>query len=183
MRYVVFAAALLVAGCATQPVVPGPVASGGPLSVRLLQEDNDELTYVLTEPAYLTLFQVGPDGRALLVHPYYREKPAISKAGLHALRPRGSAPALFYAARRGRTGVSAPRPTYLYLIASKAPLQLEAIEQSLRRQPRTFSENDDISEILTRVETLAVGAMSDSDWASDLSVIWPEGRLARPVTR
>ncbi|MGI8618320.1 MAG: hypothetical protein ACR2L6_04425 [Gemmatimonadaceae bacterium] len=171
------ATAVTLAGCAAQPVATAPVTAGEQFNVRLFREGNNELKYFLSEPAYLALFHVAPDGRATLLHPNYREKPAISKAGLKPLRPRGVASALLNAFLRGEAIGRVPRPSSLYLIASKAPLPLESIENSLRRGPRTLLETE-VADMIARLETLAVGALRDDEWSSDLFRIWPEGPMS-----
>lgn len=164
--------------CAPQPVrQPLVPPTGGELEVRLYPATAAaELQYFLSEPAYLTLFAIAPDGRARLVYPYYREKHAPSLAGLNALRPRGQGPQMFNASARPSFYLTADHPHYLYLIASKSPVELDAIERSLKIVPRTFSTAD-ISESLGRLESLAVGGLSEDYWSSALLTVYPSASV------
>lgn len=168
-------------GCARQSVTPAPVEQAGEqLEVRLYPATaGSEMKYFVSEPAFITLFEVAPDGRARLIYPYYREKPARSVAGLNTLRPRGEVPPLFYASAPRYSGVRASEPTYLYLIASRSPLPLPVIERSLRIVPQSFSSAD-ISQRLGVLESLAVGHLSDDNWSSALLPVWPNVSIAMP---
>lgn len=160
-------------GCAQPPVTEAPVApEGAELQVRLYPAiAGSEMKYYVSEPAFITLFELAPDGRARLIYPYYREKQTRSVAGLSPLRPRGDVPPLFYDSTRPSFYVYASHPTYLYLIASRSPLPLETIERSLRIVPASFSAAD-ISENLDRLEKLVVGGLPDDEWSSALLPIF-----------
>lgn len=168
-------------GCARQSVPQAPVQQAGDeLEVRLYPATAaTELQYFLSEPAYITLFALAPDGHARLVYPYYREKQTLSVPGLNPLRPRGTVPPLFYASARP-SYVAAGQQHYLYLIASRSPLRLDVIERSLKIVPRTFlAEN--ISESLDRLESLAVGSLPEEEWSSALLTVFPHASVVQSM--
>lgn len=179
----------LALGCVRQSVTQAPVQqTGEDLEVRLYPATaGTELQYFLSEPAFITLFEVVPDGPARLLHPYYREKQTRSVAGLNPLRPRGQVPPLFSSSAPRSYYASAPPSyyygsglAYLYLIASRSPLRLDVIEASLRRVPRTFLVGD-ISESLDRLESLVVAGLSDDEWSSALLPIHPNASVIQSM--
>jgi hypothetical protein len=184
------------AGCALPEPAAAPRSASGdiPLHARLwMQQTSSQSSFVdfavrLSEPAYISVFELSPGRGATLIYPARFQGQTLHHTGTNSLAG--------FHARLGRdayVGVAPmfPQPTYYLLIASREPLQIDHLMSSpyaLRREMglarfagfQASSLMDDI------VDIVVPGTVSDAGWAYDVHVVWPQRvseRRARSLDR
>lgn len=151
------------------------------LAIRVLPpspETNAPLRYVTSEPAYVAAFIVYPGAGVRMIYPLtaHEEK---QWAGFHA-------EALFGAkfdddAYRVVLGPTMPGPRYLYVIASRYPLDVDRyvhhpsrLERDVTMSvARSFDSEDDLVALVNHV----VAVSDDDSWDADVYMLWqPDDR-------
>lgn len=156
------------------------------LSIKLLPPLYDQpLRFVLNEPAYVAAFVVSPGEGVRMIYPLTRSSESLQWAGFHnepliGLHQDDDA----YDVVFGRSawsyasyGLSAAQgPRYLYVIASRAPLDVARFvhrPSTLQRtvgyeNARSFDSEDAIDALLDHVVSLG----ADDSWDSDVFMLW-----------
>lgn len=153
-----------------------------PLSARIIPASSSrgDVTFSLSRPAYVAMFEVVPGRGVGLVYPSYAGQRQQLSAGYH--NP-------FFGNsnfRRGYIGASSfqneryGQPRYIYLIASERPLDIaEFINDPLALRNalgmRHFASTNPYS-VLEEIDALVLRSVSAEDWTSDVYVIWPDAR-------
>jgi hypothetical protein len=149
---------LALAGCATH----SRVSADEGLRARL-GRGPDGLRVVLSEPAYIAVFQVEPGQRVALRYPFVESDPRLIPAGRTLLEPDG------FAIHPYRSSLSGRAPV-LYLIASRRPLD-EALLRDMREEWGVLDSDSfrsgDPRETMARLAALVVpGDQPAVDWAT-----------------
>jgi len=156
------------------------------VSIKLLPPLYDQpLRFVLNEPAYVAAFIVSPGEGVRMIYPLTRSSESLQWAGFHnepliGLHQDDDA----YDVVFGRSawsyasyGLSAAQgPRYLYVIASRAPLDVARFvhrPSTLQRtvgyeNARSFDSEDAIDALLDHVVSLG----ADDSWDSDVFMLW-----------
>lgn len=172
-----FALLATLAACASAP--PAPIA--GPLRAELTEDEFGTRVH-LSAPAYVALFSVTPGAGAYLVYPRdVADRPMLA-AGNHLVVSRTST--------RGRQTLSGGGNTFLYVIASKEPLEVEQFQTGDRSVEDVIGQVNATSHDLEVVmSSLDVAVMSTDatvagPWTSDVLTPWERlsvrGRLGTP---
>lgn len=157
------------------------------LEVRLLPPQDGFLRFVTSERAHVAVFEIAPDRGVSMLYPQLRvESARVSRVGTNVeFLPWRAQGRWFYASTPFYPSFAElGRPTYLYIIASKSPLQVEDIRLRPARLRsamgwRSFLASD-LSGTLDDLERLVVPEIAGDDWSSDLYIIWPEAPLRQP---
>jgi hypothetical protein len=163
------AIAALVSIAALAACASAPPASSGPLKAEL-QEDDLGARVRLSAPAYVALFHVVPGSGASLVYPRDEADRPMLAAGNTLIVPRR--------ATRGSAALSASPDGYLYLVASKAPLEVEQFQTGSRSVRDVIGiENDRSKELAVITDAIDVALMSTDatvagPWTSALLTPW-----------
>lgn len=185
-RGVVVAVAMLAGALPATTHAQRALGAQGAVSIKLLPPLYDQpLRYVLNEPAYVAAFIVSPGEGVRMIYPLSRSSESLQWAGFHnesliGLHHDDDA----YDVVFGRSawsyasyGVSAAQgPRYLYVIASRAPLDVERFvhrPSALQRtvgydNARSFDSQDAIDALLDHVVSLG----SDDSWDTDVFMLW-----------
>ena len=175
------------AGHAPRPTASSAAAQhrdAGPLAARLLPPFHRNLNFVLSEPAYVTIFEIVPGRGVSVVYPAPFDVGADEPLGP------GSHSVFAVPVNVGRwfysnMPVAGPSPTYLYMIASREPLAIgEVLENpaELRRMVgfvnfTQFNEQRTMDILDAR---FVPRYLDDDAWASDWIALWPEPALDHP---
>jgi hypothetical protein len=158
----------------------GRHASGrAPLAVRVLApspETNAPLRYVINEPAYVAAFIVYPGAGVRMIYPLSTHEER-KWAGFHDEPLFGvQFDAEAYSAVLGPV---MPGPRYLYVIASRTPLDVgkyvhhpSRLERDVSLSvARSFDSEDDLVALVNHVVTVG----DDDSWDADVYVLWQPG--------
>ncbi|HEX5869659.1 MAG TPA: hypothetical protein VFY65_04565, partial [Longimicrobium sp.] len=158
------------AACASAaPPVVDPSASTGPLKAELTEDDLGARVR-LTAPAYVALFHVRPGAGASLVYPRDASEPALLAAGQTRIVPRRPT--------RGTAALQGSPDGYLYLVASKLPLEVEQFQTGSRSVRDVIGiENDRSNDLAVITEAIDLALMSTDatvagPWTSALLTPW-----------
>ncbi|HEX6368867.1 MAG TPA: hypothetical protein VF006_08040 [Longimicrobium sp.] len=154
---------------ASAPSAPAELESAGPLKAELAEDDLGARVR-LSAPAYVALFQVRPGSGAVLVYPRDEADRPMLGAGSTLIVPRRPI--------RG-TAAQSPSPNgYLYLVASKAPLEVEQFQTGTRSVHDVIGiENARSNDLAVITESLELALMSTDatvagPWTSALLTPW-----------
>jgi hypothetical protein len=171
------------AGHAPRPSAAGPRDSG-PLAARLLPPDHRTLNFILSEPAYVTIFEIVPGRGVSVVYPAPFDVGASRAlgAGSHAVF------AVPYNVGRwfySDTPVAPSSPTFLYMIASREPLRIDEVLRNPAALRRTvgfvsFTQSNEQRTMDALDARFVPRALDDDAWTSDWIALWPEPALDRP---
>lgn len=172
-----FALAATLAACASAP----PADTGGPLKAELTEDEFGARVH-LSAPAYVALFRVTPGAGASLVYPRDEADPPLLRAGNNLVVPRTTT--------RGSQALAANSNTYMYLVASKEPLEVEQFQVADRSVEDVIGfENATSHDLEVVMSSLDVALMSTDatvagPWTSDVLTPWEriarQGRLGTP---
>ena len=160
-----FAMLAALAACASTP----PAASTGPLKAELTEDEFGARVH-LSAPAYVALFRVTPGVGAALVYPRDEGDRPMLQAGNNLIVPRTTS--------RGSRALSGNGSTYLYLVASKEPLEVEQFQTGDRSVREVIgNENDTSHDLEVVMRSLDVALMSTDatvagPWTSDVLTPW-----------
>jgi hypothetical protein len=151
--------------CASAP----PAATGGPLKAELT-EDEFGARVSLTAPAYVALFHITPGAGTTLIYPRDEADPPQLRAGSTVIVPRTTT--------RGARALRGQGNTYLYLVASRDPLEVEQFQTGDRDVREVIgSENATSHDLQVVMSSLDVALMSTDatvagPWTSDVLTPW-----------
>ena len=156
-----FVSLAALAACASAP--PAPVSSG-PLRAELAEVAHG-MVVELSAPAYVALFHVVPGSGATLVYPRDESDRAMLRAGTTTITPRSTG-------RRARSRSAGVYNQYVYLVASKEPLEVEQFQEGSRSVQEVIgTENATSHELAVVLQSIDVALMST------------DATVAGPVTR
>lgn len=179
----------LAAACAGHAPRPSGAATAaaesgepGPLAARLLPPWHQMLRFVLSAPAYVTVFEIVPGHGVSIVYPapfQAGEKQAVLGPGSHTVH------AVPYNVGRwfySDTPLATSGPTYLYMIASREPLEIDQVLKnpaSLRRVVgfAKFMQSNEQRTMDALDERFVPRHLDDDAWASDWIALWPDPAL------
>lgn len=160
-----FAMLAALAACASAP--PAPTA--GPLRAELTEDEFGARVH-LSAPAYVAVFSVTPGLGAYLVYPRDQADSPLLRTGNNLVVPRRST--------RGTQVLSGTGNTFLYLIASKDPLEVEQFQSGDRSVEDVIgTENATSQDLGVVMSSLDVAVMSTDatvagPWTSDVLTPW-----------
>lgn len=160
-----FALLAALSACASAP----PATSDGPLRAELT-EDQFGARVHLSAPAYVALFRITPGAGATLIYPADQADPPLLRAGSSSIVSRTST--------RGARRLASNSNTYLYLVASKEPLEVEQFQAGDRDVSDVIGRGNATSNDLEVVmQSLDVALMSTDatvagPWTSDVLTPW-----------
>ena len=160
-----FALLATLAACASAP----PAPTGGPLKAELTEDEFGARVH-LTAPAYVAVFRITPGTGAALIYPRDQADRPQLRAGTHVIVPRTSS--------RGSRALAANSNTYLYLVASRDPLEVEQFQNGDRDVREVIGAGNATSNDLEVVmQSLDVALMSTDatvagPWTSDVLTPW-----------
>lgn len=160
-----FALLATLAACASAP--PAPV--NGPLRAELTEDEFGARVH-LNAPAYVAIFRITPGTGASLIYPRDQADRPQLRAGTHVIVPRTSS--------RGSRALAANANTYLYLVASKDPLEVEQFQDGDRDVRDVIGAGNATSnDLMVVMQSLDVALMSTEatvagPWTSDVLTPW-----------
>lgn len=160
-----FAMLAALSACASAPRAAEP----GPLKAELTEDEFGARVH-LTAPAYVAVFAITPGSGTYLAYPRDEADRPMLGAGTHVVIPRSTT--------RGARALSGNTSTYLYLIASKEPLEVEQFQTGDRSVREVIGTENATSQDLTVVmQSLDVAVMSTDatvagPWTSDVLTPW-----------
>jgi len=183
--------ALALAACAGHAPRPSDAAAlaerhRAPLAARLLPPDHRTLNFVLSEPAYVTIFEIVPGRGVSVIYP------APFDVGATRSLSTGSHAVFAVPMNVGRwfysdlpMSVAAARPTFLYMIASREPLRIDPVldDPALLRRTvgfATFTHSNEQRVMDALDDSFVPAGLDDDSWTSDWIALWPEPALSRP---
>ena len=153
-------------------------AEPGPLVARLLPPTGRTLWLQLSEPAYVTVFEIVPGRGTSIVYPAAYDAAATKplSAGSHFVN---AVPVNVGRWFYENVPAAQPGPTYLYLVASRKPLRTAEVLREPARLRRvvgfaSFSRADGMRMMDVLDERFVPAHLSDDDWTSDWLAIWPD---------
>lgn len=176
MRVAAFSlAAVLTAACATSLPTREAGLAPPPLTARWFDPTGRGLRFILSEPAYVAIFDITPGSGAALIYPapsarQYERAGLVTPLVSHFV-PGFSAyvPSIIQSYHSG--------PRFLLLIASRSPLRLEGLYTAggMRRRIgsahfASYFGHRTLEHVLDSVLPL----QADPDWAVDVLTIWPD---------
>jgi hypothetical protein len=159
-----FAMLAALSACASAP----PAAAPGPLKAELT-EDEFGARVQLSAPAYVALFRITPGEGTTLIYPRDQADRPLLATGTHVIVPRAST--------RGVRALGQGN-TYLYLVASKDPLEVEQFQTGDRDVREVIGgENATSNDLAVVMSSLDVALMSTDatvagPWTSDVLTPW-----------
>lgn len=177
MRHAAIALALVTAlsACALRR---GPATDGrAPLQATLVAKVNRGYLVSVSEPAYVAIFEVVPGVGTSLLYParYTRDTPL---EGTQFAWESPFVPGRWSYQFAGYFGF-APRlePTYLFMVASREPLELDRIGSSPSALIRLLSYRGFTAfhpyRTMDALATAVIPEQDDSGWSTDVLVVWP----------
>lgn len=150
-----------------------------PLDAHIIPTSHSGLSFSLSRPAHVAVFEVVPGQGVGLVYPSYGGQRELLGAGYH--NPLlGGTDDFRWAYRDATPYTRLPQPRYIYLIASERPLDVGEFVRNPTALRSTFGLSRFASwnahQTLDDLDALVVRGVGPEQWTSDLYVIWPETR-------
>ncbi|HET7459154.1 MAG TPA: hypothetical protein VFJ74_16005 [Gemmatimonadaceae bacterium] len=163
----------------------GAVASG-PLQARLYSAFDQTVRFALNRPAYVAVFELVPGQGVSLVYPApfddAASKPTSAGFNVAFLAPVDFGRLFYLTSFQGR----GREPSYLYLVASEAPLDIERILRdpgALRARLGVAAFSSSFGpKLMDLVDRTVVPEQADDSWTSDYVVLWPDDDSQPPVS-
>ncbi len=145
-------------------------------------QTHEPLRYVLNEPAYVAAFVVYPGSGVRLLYPLVDVSEQLHTAGLHVDQLTGGS----FDDYGVILGPALNGPAYLYIIASRHPLDVTRyVHRPMRLASavgREASRSFYADVAFDAIVNNAISLGDDQSWDSDVYTLWPESALQRRST-